>query len=180
VRCLRSATPTAPWPSVGRVLDADLAAKDDEQIRWLRLPGQRETWEAMTQAEQRSHALRGLQANRDSFGSGRKWTFAVDIDATPYVAYVDCDLANPEVPAGEANISYSCHPDRRGNGYVRRAVRLILQFLADHTATRRAHLLIDEENTASLRVAHTLDVTKLERFVNERGRVMNRHVMDID
>jgi hypothetical protein len=37
-------------------LDADLEAKDDEQIDWLWDPGHREAWEAMTPDEQREHA----------------------------------------------------------------------------------------------------------------------------
>ena len=153
-------------------LEADRAAKDDEQIDWMWLPGQRNAWKAMTPAEQRAHALRGLQANHDSFGAGPKWTFAVDADSTPFVAYVDADLANPVAPAGEANLSYSCHPDYRGKGYVSRAVQLIQRFLTDHTAARRAHLVIDQSNKASLRVARLLGAAECERFVNERGCVI--------
>lgn len=160
-------------------LDADLAAKDDEQIDRLWLPGERERWEAMMPAEQRTHALRGLQANHDSFGRGPKWTFAVDAGSTTYVAYIDCDLANPDVPAGEANISYSAHPDHRGKGYVSRAVRLILRFLSDHTATRQAHLVIDPANSASLRVARAVGAVEIERFVNQRGHVMCRYVLPV-
>ncbi len=117
-------------------IDADLEAKDDAQIDWLWLPGQRQTWEAMTPSKQRAHALQGLRANHDAFGTGPKWTFAVDTADASYVAYIDCDLANIEVPAGEANISFSAHPDHRGQGYVSRAGRLILRFLHDHTGTQ--------------------------------------------
>ena len=82
-------------------------------------------------------------------------------------------------PAGEANLSYSCHPDYRGKGYVSRAIRLIQRFLTDHTAARRAHLVIDESNRASLRVARLVGAAECERFVNEDGRVMIRHVLDL-
>jgi RimJ/RimL family protein N-acetyltransferase len=160
-------------------LDADLAAKDAQQIDWLWLPGERENWESMTPARQREHARAGLRANHEAFGRGPKWTFAVDTTPTPYVAYVDCDLANANVPAGEATLSYSCHPDHRGKGYVSRAVRLVLQFLADHTLTRRSHLLIDEHNTASLRVAHSLGARKSETFVDARGHSMVRQVIEM-
>ncbi len=34
-------------------LDADLEAKDDQQIGWMWLPGERETWAAMTSGQQR-------------------------------------------------------------------------------------------------------------------------------
>ena len=38
-------------------VDADLAAKDDEQIDWLWLPGQREAWRVMTPHAQRAQVL---------------------------------------------------------------------------------------------------------------------------
>jgi hypothetical protein len=95
-------------------LDLHVEATDDEQIDWLWLPGQREQWEAMSSDEQRAHTLSVLCANRDAFGAGPKWCFAVDAPNSRYVAYVDCDLANDHVPHGEANISYSCHPAYRG------------------------------------------------------------------
>lgn len=157
-------------------LDADLAAKDDEQIAWLWLPGQRERWEAMTATEQREHALRVLQSNHDSFGPGPKWTFAVDVGSDRAVAYVDCDLANEHVPAGEANVSYSAHPDHRGNGHVSAAVRLLFQFLTDHTGAREAHFVIDPANVASLRVAQAVGATEVDRFVDGTGLVRARYV----
>jgi RimJ/RimL family protein N-acetyltransferase len=133
----------------------------------------------MTPSRRRAHARAGLRANHDAFGHGPKWTFAVDTASTPYVAYVDCDLANNNAPAGEPNISYACHPDHRGNGYVHRAVRLVLRFLADHTLTRRAHLMIDQHNIASLRVARSLDARESGTFTDARGRVMVRYVLEI-
>jgi len=161
-------------------LDADLTAKDEAQMRWMWLPGERERWAAMTPSHRRAHALAGLRSNHAAFGRGPKWTFAVDAGTTPYVAYVDCDLANDNAPAGEANISYSCHPDHRGKGYVTRAVRLVLQFLADHTLTRRAHLVVDESNAASRRVAQAVGARDHEAFVDARGQSMLRCVLDVD
>lgn len=160
-------------------LDADLSAKDSEQMIWMWPAEHRESWAAMTLSQQRAHARSGLLANRERFGTGPKWTFAVDTEATPYVAYVDCDLKSPNTVAGEANISYSCHPDHRGNGYVTRAVRLVLLFLADHTATRRAHLVVDRDNERSLRVARSVAPGEPEAFVNEQGRVMLRYVVGV-
>ena len=160
-------------------IDADLAAKDEEQIRWLWEPGQRETWDAMTLEEQRSHALRTLQQTHDAFGPGPKWCFGVDTAAVAYVAYVDCDLANPHVPLGDANISYSAHPASRGLGYVSRAVRLILRFLLDLTAAPRAHILVDAENIASLRVARSVGASVVDERRNDAGRSMVRHVIQL-
>ena len=158
-------------------LERDLEAKDEEQIRWMWLPGERERWESLAPAEQRAHAAGWLQRMHDAFGTGPKWTFAVDGPDAPYVAYVDCDLANDRVPRGEANISYSTHPAHRGRGYAARSVRLVLQFLRDHTGARDAHIRVDAENAASLRVARAVGANERERAVNAEGRTMVRHVI---
>jgi RimJ/RimL family protein N-acetyltransferase len=160
-------------------LDADLQAKDDEQIDWMWLPGQRETWTAMTETEQRSHARRGLQAGHDAFGCGPKWAFSVDTAAATCVAYVDCDLANDHGPPGEANISYSAHPAHRGQGHVSRAVRLVTRFLAEHTGAREGHIIVDEDNLPSLRVAAAVGACPSERWTNEIGRTMIRHIVPL-
>ncbi|HKH87485.1 MAG TPA: GNAT family N-acetyltransferase, partial [Acidimicrobiales bacterium] len=160
-------------------LEADLAAKDDEQIDWLWLPGERDAWETMTSDERRAHALRCLLESGSRFEAGPKWAFSVDSPDGAYVAYVDCDLANDQVPSGEANVSYSAHPAHRGKGYVVRAVRLIVQFLSDHTGARQVHLLIDEENLKSLRVAQAVGAVATHRWVNDRGDTMVRHVLSL-
>lgn len=161
-------------------LDADLEAKDDQQIDWLWLPGQRESWEAMTPREQRNQSRRGLEEREAAFGTGPKWTFSVDVRDAACVGYVDCDLANDCVPAGEANISYSSHPRHRGLGYTQRAVRLIMRFLRDHTGAREAHIIVDAANSASLRVARALDATPTKQWTNVRARTMIRHVAPLD
>lgn len=160
-------------------LDVDLAAKDEEQIRWLWLPGQRESWAGMTPDQQRTHALRGLQESQDSFGAGPKWAFTIDAVGARGVGYVDCDLANEHVPHGEANLSYSSHPAHRGRGFVSRAVRLITQFLAEHTGARTAHIITDQDNTASLRVARSVRAMPRERWTDDRGHTMIRHTLEI-
>ncbi|MGI8794611.1 MAG: GNAT family N-acetyltransferase [Acidimicrobiales bacterium] len=160
-------------------LDADLEAKDDEQIDWLWLPGQREHWEAMTVDEQRAHALSGLRQAQESFGHGPKWRFAGDVLGSRYAVYADCDLANDRVPRGQANISYSAHPRHRGHGYVSRAVRLVLRFLADNTGAQEAHIIIDPLNTASLRVARSVGAVQTDGFLDEYGTQMIRHVLPI-
>jgi RimJ/RimL family protein N-acetyltransferase len=162
-----------------RVEDVNLhlEATDDEQIDWLWEPGHREEWEAMSPAEQHAHTCRVLEERRNAFGTGPKWSFSVDTGDADYVVYVDCDLTNPHVPAGEANISYAAHPLHRGRGYVSRAVLLVTRFLRDNTAAREAHVVIDPGNVASLRVARAVGAVERERFVNEHGRTMIRHVI---
>lgn len=157
-------------------VDAHLASIDDVQIDWLWLPGQRSSWESMTAEEQRLHVQRWLAENEARFGSGPKWAFAVDTDRAPYAAYVDADLANVHVPAGEANISYAAHPAFRGQGLVARAVRLLSRFLTDHTGAREGHLVIDAGNAASLRVARSVGAVERERWTDETGRTMVRQV----
>jgi RimJ/RimL family protein N-acetyltransferase len=160
-------------------LDADLEAKDEVQIRWLWPPEHRRAWAAMSDIERRAHARRGLLDAGRSFGRGPKWRFAVDTASDRYVAYVDCDLANDRVPAGDANIAYSAHPAHRGRGHTSRAVRLVVQFLHDNTAARQAHIVVDEANVASLRVAAAVGAQEAERFRDEHGHVMIRHTVAV-
>lgn len=158
-------------------IDRHLEAIDDQQIDWLWEPGDREKWEALSPAQQRARNLTHLSASHESFGAGPIWRFSADTMDANYVAYVDCDLANNHVAAGEANISYTGHPARRGQGNVSRAVRLLTQFLLDHTGARSAHIIVDEQNAASLRVARAVGATESQRWVNEHGRTMIRHVL---
>jgi RimJ/RimL family protein N-acetyltransferase/predicted kinase len=160
-------------------LEMDLAAKDDEQIDWMWEPGERQRWEAMDRGEQRLHVLRYLREAQDTFGRGPLWRFAVDTDSIRYIAYVDCNLANPHVPHGQANIAYSAHPAFRGRGYVSGGVRLALRFLAERTTANEAHILVDAENAASLRVARAVGAREVGRWRNEHGREMVRHVIEI-
>ncbi len=160
-------------------LDRDLEAKDDEQIDRLWLPGQRGSWEAMSPDEQRKHALHGLEADTAGFGTGPTWSFTVDTAEAGDVAQVGCDLANDLVPHGEANISYAAHPAHRDHGHVSRAVRLLARFLAEHTGARRAHLVVDAANTASLRVAAAVGARASERWTDETGSSKVRHVLDV-
>jgi RimJ/RimL family protein N-acetyltransferase len=160
-------------------IDRHMEAIDDDQIDWLWLPGDRQHWEAMTPGQQRERNLKYLQESQDSFGAGPKWIFAADLADASYVAYVDCDLANTIAPAGEANISYTGHPAYRGQGNVSRAVRLITRFLRDHTGAGSAHIVVDATNRASLRVVRAVGAQESERWVDEYGRTMVRHVLPL-
>jgi RimJ/RimL family protein N-acetyltransferase len=161
-----------------RIEDAedDLSGTDVEQIYWLWEPWQAEHWATMTPVEQLEHKRRVLADNIEAFGRGPKWSFAVEAGGA-YVGYVDCDLANVHVGHGDANVSYSSHAAHRGKGYVSAAVRLILQFIRDHTGARAAHIVVDPGNQASLRVARSAGVPEVERFVDHRGVTMVRHVL---
>lgn len=161
-------------------VDASLEAIDEEQIRWLWEHGQREQWEAKTPAEKRAHITRWLEGSRDAFGPGPKWAFAVDTRDCRCVAYIDCNLASPTAPKGEANIAYSCHPAHRSRGYVSRALRLVLRFVAEHTEARWAHVVVARDNVASLRVARAVITVEPEQFVGEYGRPHLRFRIALD
>ena len=161
-------------------VDRHVAGIDEEQIRWLWQPGEREAWEAMSATQRREHCRTWLSACRDEFGSGPRWSFAVDTGASPYVAFVGVDLCNADAPAGEANLSYSCHPEHRGQGYASRAVRLALRFVAEHTGARRAHILVEEGNVPSLGVARSVAAREATAFTSARGQSMLRFVIDVD
>lgn len=156
-------------------LDADVEAKDEEQIRWLWLPWQLHAWAEMTVEQRRRHAAEVLRTNHEMFGSGPKWTFTVDTGNVRGVAYVDCDLANDHVATGEANISYASHPAHRGKSYVSRSVRLVFAFLRDHTGARTADIITDAMNTPSRRVARAVGAAEVEQWTADDGHVMIRH-----
>jgi RimJ/RimL family protein N-acetyltransferase len=158
-------------------LVAHLAGVDEEQMRWLWEPGDRERYLGMTPDEQRAHQLRHLLQSHDSFGPGPKWAFSADTAGHRYVAYVDCDLAHHEVPPGGANISYTCAPGHRGKGWTGRSVRLVCTFLREETDGREAHILVDVDNTPSRRVAEAVGAREVERFVNLSGRTMVRYLL---
>ena len=160
-------------------LDADLEAKDEQQIRWLWLPWQRQAWAEMTDEQRRRHAADVLRDNQETFGAGPKWTFTVDAAGVRGVAYVDVDLANDHVRAGDANISYASHPAHRGKGYVSRSVRLVLEFVRDHTGARTADIITEDENAPSRRVAEAVGAAAVERWTTADGRRMIRHRLDV-
>ena len=142
-------------------LALDLAAIDAVQQRWLWSQENVQQWMAMSDAEQRAHQTAWLALNVQRFATGPVWGFSVDLYANAAtgtsdvsgVGYIECDLANPHVPQGTANISYAVHPAFRGRGVARRAVGCALQFLREHTAARAAHLRVDARNLASCAVA---------------------------
>jgi RimJ/RimL family protein N-acetyltransferase len=136
-------------------VEAHVAGTDEEQVRWL-WPEHRASWEAMSPEQRIAHVRGVMERSIATNETGPKWDFGVWVDDV-LVGHVDCDLANPHVPAGEANISYTIWPEHRGRGHASAAARLVLRFVADHTGAREAHVLVDPGNEASLRVARALE-----------------------
>lgn len=156
-------------------LEMDLTGRDDEHVRWLWQPSEIDQWEAMTTFERRAHVRSWLADVRDTFGNGPRWTFSVDVADAASVGGVDVNLASDHAPPGEANISYWIHPAFRRRGIAPVAVRLALQFLRDHTGTRRAHIIVDPDNRLSLAVAAALGATAGAMTLDQRGRSLLRH-----
>lgn len=156
--------------------ETHLAGIDDEQIRWLWRPGEREQWEAMSPDERATHQRGWMDGLVERQGRGPFHAFAV-VAAGEHIGHVDADLANPNAPAGEADIAYTVHPRQRGHGHAARAVRLLLHFLADHTGATVAHLLVDPANEPSLRVARAVAAREVERLQDDDGRSLIRHVV---
>lgn len=160
-------------------LAMDLSGRDEEHIRWLWRPSEADEWKAMTPGEHRARALRWLAGVHDSFGTGPRWAFSVDVTDVTSVGGVEVDLADDRGPPGEANISYWVHPAFRGRGIAPAAVHLALQFLRDHTGTRRAHIMVDPNNTKSLAVAASVGATKGAMTVDRDGRSLLRHSLEL-
>lgn len=158
--------------------ETHLAGIDDEQIRWLWRPGEREQWAAMAPDEQAAHQQRWVAGLVERQGRGPYHAFAV-VAGGVHVGYVDADLANPNAPAGEANVAYAMHPAHRGRGHAARAVRLLLRFLADHTGATDAHLAVEPANEPSLRVARAVGAREVERLHDTHGRTLLRHVVAV-
>ena len=160
-------------------LDMDLSGRDDEHIGWLWPPSEAEQWEVMEASERRAHALTWLAGVSDSFGAGPRWAFSIDVTDASCVGGVDVNLASDHAPAGEANISYWVHPEFRGHRIAPVAVRLALQFLRDHTGTRRVHIMVDPDNRPSLAVAASTGATVGALTVDRHGRSLLRHSLDL-
>jgi RimJ/RimL family protein N-acetyltransferase len=160
-------------------VDMDLAGRDDEHIRWLWPPAEADRWRTMTAKDRRRHAMGWLADVTDSFGTGPRWTFSIDAVDAAAVGGIDVNLASEHAPAGEANISYWVHPDFRGRRIAAAAVQLALCFLRDHTSVRRAHLMVEPANTASLAVVASTGATTEATTVDRHGRTLVRHSLEL-
>lgn len=160
-------------------LDVHMDALDADQMTWLWEPGDPEKYARRTPEEQRAGHLTYLEECWRTFGPGPKWVFSADVPGQPYVVYVDCDLANPHVPHGQANISYATHKDHRCQGWATRAVRLVCAFLREHTAVSEAHIVVDPANAASVRVAEQAGAMFRGTYVDQHEKTMARYVVDL-
>ena len=78
-------------------------------------------------------------------------TACIEVDGV-VVGWIDADADAGWLDPGEVNVGYSIFPQHRGHGYAARAVRVLAGELREQ-GRRRALLVIDRRNGASLRVA---------------------------
>lgn len=90
------------------------------------------------------------------------------------VGWIDYDLEHDWLAPGEVNVGYYLFPSARGKGYASRALELLLGHLARHTEHTVATLVIDPENSRSLRVARRLGFE--QRAEVEKGLFFARDV----
>ncbi|ACQ82100.1 GCN5-related protein N-acetyltransferase [Beutenbergia cavernae DSM 12333] len=75
------------------------------------------------------------------------------------VGWVDVDPDHPAVGPGEINLGYHLFAAERGHGVATRAVRLVLQRLAEAGETSLVVVLIDPANERSLALARRAGFT---------------------
>jgi len=94
-------------------------------------------------------------------GDPHPWPTACVVVDGAVVGWVDWDRDREWLEPDEVNLGYGLAPDARGHGYASRAVRLLLQHLAEDTVpgppVRVATLLIHPDNERSLALARRLE-----------------------
>ncbi|MET7768885.1 GNAT family N-acetyltransferase [Nocardia sp. NPDC005366] len=121
-----------------------LAGEDSELVRWV-------SGSASTLDEVIAHFQRCEQAWARQ---GPARTFAITERADDIlVGTLDVRTGLEFLAAGQADLAYGLHPDRRGRGLATRAVVLGCRFLARAGLAEEAVLRIDPANAASVAVA---------------------------
>jgi RimJ/RimL family protein N-acetyltransferase len=94
---------------------------------------------------------------------------AVVLVGPELVGWVDYDTNHDWLGPLEVNIGYNIFAPYRRRGYATRAVRVLLGLLRDHTDYRRANLVIDVDNIASLGVARALGAQIVQSNFDDAG-----------
>jgi RimJ/RimL family protein N-acetyltransferase len=116
---------------------------------------------------------------RGAFGTGPRWTFALDLLDERSVGRIDVDLLSDHAPPGEASISYRVHPAFRRRPIASTAIELALRFLRDHTGTRRAVLVVDPREVALRGVARSVGATVGAVTSDRHGHSLVRHWLEL-
>jgi RimJ/RimL family protein N-acetyltransferase len=142
--------------------EAHFANEDDETVRFF---GGRSTIDTAREA---------IENSRLSWETGEEWRNYGICEAVTgkLVGFVDAHLVAPGYLPGVANISYNVHSAVRGRGYVPRAVRLMVRFLAERTDAKIAVIQFDPENGSSERVAQKAGFKRLGERTGSDGKRM--------
>ncbi len=121
-----------------------LDGEDDNAVRWL-------TGGPGTVASATRHITSSLEVWQRG-GLRRAWGI-YDCKSRTLAGTAEAHLGLASLNDDEANLSYSVFPSFRGNGYAKRGVDLMCQWLAAASEKRWAVIRAEPENTPSLRVA---------------------------
>jgi RimJ/RimL family protein N-acetyltransferase len=113
-------------------------------------------------------------------GEGQPRPTAVILVGGKIVGWVDYDTDRDWLGPQEVNVGYNVFAAYRRRGFATRAMALLFGLLRDHTDHKRANLVIDVDNVASLGVARALGAQVVKSNFDEAGRVSSvRHVVDV-
>lgn len=150
--------------------EVHLRGEDDELIKWLS-DGKSTLAGVNHWIEQNTLSMKN---------GGPVFTFGIVADGT-LVGMVEMrnDLLSSEgFTSGDVNISYGIYPRYRRRGYASRAVRLMVNFVANR-GFHKAIIKVSPHNDRSLRVAERCGFTKERQLVTENGEPMIIYVKQV-
>jgi len=138
--------------------EAQCAGEDELTVRWLT--------GGYGEVEGTREYLEGLVRNAEA-GVGRRG-FGMWMDGR-MCGYIDF---NPDLDDGlgpdDVSLSYCVHPWARGRGAAVQAVLLVCDLLRRDNIGRRAAILVEPENTRSVRVAEKAGFSYVRDFLSGR------------
>lgn len=154
--------------------EAQLAADDDENIKWLN-SGKKSTLES----------VRNWILKNQNFweNDGPVFAFAVElISENKIIGAVEANTNHKNFPRfkeGDVNISYMTYPDYRRKGYASKAVLLILNFLKEKNF-KRAIINVHKDNKGSLKIPVKCEFIEIGSFIGKNGEEMIEFIKALD
>jgi RimJ/RimL family protein N-acetyltransferase len=125
-------------------VNAHVQGQDDAISRWLDWDAP--TVENVTAMIEQSNAAWESQLRRYEFGIS-------DASRGHLQGICLANCLDPLLEAGDVNLAYVVFPNHRGQGLAGRAIELLCGWVANDSAAETAVLKIDDDNTASRKVA---------------------------
>ncbi len=139
--------------------EAQCAGEDDLTVRWLT--------GGYGEVEGTREYIEGLVRNAEAGVGKRAFGMWLSDRMCGYIDY------NPDLDDGlepdDVNLSYGVHPWARGRGVAVEAVRLVCEVLRRDGIGSRAAILVEPENTRSVRVAQKAGFSYLRDFPSARS-----------